>query len=111
MAIRKIQDLLQKENRNWHFQQLPHVLARYLDNEQDVQLAKLILKKENNWCEFARILDTGAMPIHLQLREINRSVKRIRKILSDIPVDFSAMANKRANKSSRDRALRRSQMA
>lgn len=94
-AVRKMQQLLQEENRCWHFQHLHFVLARYFDNEQDMKIAKLLVRQEKNWCEFARILDIGAMPIELQLKEIKRNVCRIEKTIEASGIDFSTMANKR----------------
>jgi hypothetical protein len=96
-AVRRIQKLLNEENRNWHFQQVHFVLARYFDNEQDMRLAKLLIRKSSNWCEYARILDTGALPIKLLLSEIKRNLNRVKRILENAPVDFSAMADKRVS--------------
>jgi len=94
-AVRNIQELLHREMRSWHFQHLDHVLAGMFDNEQDLKLSKLVLKQENNWCEFAKILDTGGLPIAMQLNEIARNVRRVRHTLENAGVDFAAMANRR----------------
>lgn len=96
-AERGIQLLLQKENRNWHFQHLDYILSRFFDNEQDIRLAKLILKNEVRPLEFAIILDIGALPISMQLKEIARNTRRITGKLLSVPIDFSAMANRRKN--------------
>ena len=94
-AERNIQKLLHQENRNWHFQHLDYILARYFDNELDIRLAKLVLKGEKSWLVFANLLDTGELPIAMQLKEISRNIARISQKLLKANIDFTAMANRR----------------
>lgn len=94
-AERGIQLLLHQENRNWHFQHLDYILSRYFDNEQEIRLAKMILKDEIRPLDFAMILDIGAFPIGVLLKEIARHTKRITGKLQNAQIDFSAMANRR----------------
>lgn len=94
-SIKQVQKLLHEENRSWHFQQLDFVLARYFDNETDIMMAKLILRNEYSWPEFARLLDVGGLRTGLMLSEIGRNIRRITDILQSAPVNFKGMANRR----------------
>jgi hypothetical protein len=101
-ALRRIQQLLEEENRCWHFQQLDFILARYFRTERDIRLARLLVKRpftttnRNDLGEFARILNTGELRIELQLREIYWHIARVQRVLSKIPVNFAAMAGRRS---------------
>jgi hypothetical protein len=91
-ASRHMQQLLHQQNRTWHFQQLDHQLARFIYNEQDLMMAKLIIRKKYDWCLFAQILDIGCLPIEELLREIERNVRRVRQLLALADVDFSVFS-------------------
>jgi hypothetical protein len=64
----------------------------HFDNEQDVQLAKLIIQNENNVSAFVNLLDIGSYRIGVQLLEIKRQRDRIKKRLDQLSFSVSKFA-------------------
>jgi hypothetical protein len=80
-ADRAMQNIFERENFNVQIKSIDHHLARYFDNELDIQLAKLTMKKEFSFAAFVLLLDIGSYRIAEQVAEISRHTERIRKTL------------------------------
>ena len=80
-ADRTMQEIFEREKYAVHPDSVDHHLARFFDNERDIQLAKLILSKANNYPAIVDLLDIGSYRIAEQLSEINRHTMRIQKVL------------------------------
>lgn len=80
-ADRSMQNIFGREKINIQIKSVDHHLARYFDNELDIQLAKLIMKKETSFSAFVILLDIGSYRIAAQVAEISRHTKRIKKTL------------------------------
>ena len=80
-ADRTMQEIFEREKYSVRPDSIDHQLARLFDNERDIQLAKLILKKENDVPAIVDLLDIGSYRIAEQLAEIQRHTQRIQKIL------------------------------
>jgi hypothetical protein len=91
---RTIQKIFEREKFQVHVNSIDHILARHLDNEQDVQLAKLILKNQSDTSAFVRLLDIGSYRIGQQLVEIRRHTDRIKKVLNILPLSFKVFRQK-----------------
>jgi hypothetical protein len=81
LADRTMQSIFEREKINVQIKSIDHHLARYFDNELDIQLAKLIMKKETDYSAFVRLLDIGNYRIAGQVAEISRHRERIKKTL------------------------------
>ena len=77
-----MQNIFEREKYNVQIKLIDHHLARYFDNECDMQLAKLILKNKTDVPAFVVLLDIGSYRIAEQLAEITRHTDRIKKILA-----------------------------
>ena len=80
-ADRSMQNIFGREKITVQIKSVDHHLARYFDNELDIQLAKLIIKKETNFSDFVILLDIGSYRIAEQVAEISRHTERIKKML------------------------------
>jgi hypothetical protein len=80
-ADRSMQNIFGREKMNVQIKSADHHLARYFDNELDIQLAKLIMKKETSFSAFVILLDIGSYRIAEQVAEISRHTERIKKTL------------------------------
>jgi hypothetical protein len=80
-ADRSMQNIFSRENINVQIKSADHHLARYFDNELDIQLAKLIMKKDTDFSAFVLLLDIGSYRIAEQVAEISRHTLRIKKTL------------------------------
>jgi hypothetical protein len=80
-ADRFMQNIFQREKINVQIKSIEHHLARYFDNELDIQLAKLVMKKDNVFSAFVNLLDIGSYRIAEQVAEISRHSERIKKTL------------------------------
>ena len=80
-ADRAMQNIFARENFNVQIKSIDHHLARYFDNELDIQLAKLVMEKEFNFAAFVLLLDIGSYRIAEQVAEITRQTERISKTL------------------------------
>lgn len=78
---RTMQEIFEREKYSVRPDSIDRHLARFFDNERDVQLAKLILNKVNDVPAFIVLLDLGSYRIAEQLSEIKRHTLRIRKII------------------------------
>jgi predicted RNA binding protein YcfA (HicA-like mRNA interferase family) len=76
-ADRIIQKILSRENYVLHPPQLNHLLTLHFDNEQDIQLARLLLRNEGSLLAYAHLLNAGGYPMHQLLSEVNRQKERI----------------------------------
>ena len=83
-ADRAMQNIFEREKYNVQIKLIDHHLARYFDNELDMQLAKLILKNKIDVHAIVVLLDIGSYRIAEQLAEITRHTDRIKKILGTI---------------------------
>ena len=83
-ADRVMQDIFEREKYNIQIKLIDHHLARYFDNERDIQLAKLILKNKTDVSAFVALLDIGSCRIAEQIAEITRHSDRIKKILGPV---------------------------
>jgi hypothetical protein len=81
LADRSMQSIFEREKMKIQIRSIDHHLARYFDNELDIQLAKLIMKKEMDYSAFVRLLDIGSYRIAGQVAEISRHTERIKKTL------------------------------
>lgn len=90
-----IQNIFAREKYRIRTNSIDHILARYLDNDQDLQLAKLILKNEKNMAVYVALLDIGSYRINEQFFEIKRHTDRIKKTLGMIPYSLEAAKPKR----------------
>jgi hypothetical protein len=82
-ADRTMQNIFEREKINVQIKSVDHHLARYFDNERDVQTAKLILNNKAEVPAFVLLLDIGSYRIDDQLSEITRHIDRIKKILDE----------------------------
>lgn len=89
---RTMQNIFEREKYTIPANSLDHILAKYFDDEQDVQLAKLILQDENELSVYVNLLDIGSYRIGQQLFEIGRQRNRIKKILDQVQFSFSNFA-------------------
>ena len=80
-ADRTMQDIFEREKSNVRITSIDHQLARYFDNERDIQIAKLIINNKAEVPAFVLLLDIGSYRIGDQLAEITRHIERIKKIL------------------------------
>ena len=80
-ADRFMQMILERENIPFHTTSLDRFLARLLDNDRDILLARLVLARENDFSAFVRLLNIGSYRIEHQLSEIQRHRDRITKII------------------------------
>lgn len=80
-ADRTMQNIFEREKLNVPIKSVDHHLARYFDNERDVQIAKLIINNKAEVPAFVLLLDIGSFRIAEQLAEITRHIGRIKKIL------------------------------
>jgi hypothetical protein len=80
-ADRSMQNIFEREKFNVQIKSIDHHLARYFDNELDIQLAKLIMKKQTDFSAFVILLDIGSYRIADQVTEISRHTGRIQKTL------------------------------
>ena len=80
---RVMQKIFEREKFSVQTKSLDHYLARYFDNERDMQLAKLILQNEKDIPAFVLLLDIGSYRIAEQLAEITRHTCRIKKTLEE----------------------------
>ena len=80
-ADRTMQEIFERENFSVLPSSIDHHLARFFDNERDIQLAKLVLKKGVDVPAFVELLDIGSYRIAEQLAEIKRQSLRVQKIL------------------------------
>lgn len=78
---RCMQEIFRRENLNFQITSIDHHLARVFDNELDMQLAKLIMKKNAEFSAFVILLDIGSYRIAEQVAEISRHTERIKKTL------------------------------
>ena len=76
-----MQSIFERENYNIQTKNIDRHLARYFDNERDVQLAKIILNNKSDVPAFVYLLDIGSYRIAQQLAEIRRHTERIMKTL------------------------------
>lgn len=83
-ADKSLQMIFERENYEIHITGADHVLARYFDCEKDIQLAKLIMKNDNDMARYVNILGIGHMRISQQQSEIQRYKGRIKKTLDTI---------------------------
>ena len=81
LADRAMQDIFAREKVNVQIKSIDHHLARYFDNETDIQLAKLIMKKEKDFSAYVILLDIGSYRIAEQVAEVSRHTERIKKTL------------------------------
>ncbi|MBL7698749.1 MAG: hypothetical protein JNK79_11340 [Chitinophagaceae bacterium] len=104
-ADRAMQEIFEREKYSVRSASIDHQLARLFDNERDFQLAKLILKNENDVPAFVDLLDIGSYRIAEQLSEIKRHTQRIQKILdSNITAEVPKVKKHRAK--TRNTAIR-----
>ena len=82
-ADRVMQKIFERENYSVQIKSPDHYLARYFDNERDIELAKLILQNETDIPAFVLLLDIGSYRIAEQLAEITRHTCRIKKTLEE----------------------------
>jgi hypothetical protein len=80
-ADRVMQNIFEREKFNVQIKSIDHHLARYFDNERDIQLAKLAMKKDGNFAALVLLLDIGSYRIAEQVAEISRQTDRIMKTL------------------------------
>lgn len=80
-ADRTMQEIFEREKYAVRPDSIDHHLARLFDNERDIQLAKLILSKMNEFPAVVDLLDIGSYRIGEQLSEIKRHTLRIQKVL------------------------------
>lgn len=80
-ADRTMQEIFEREKYSVLPSSLDHYLARLFDNELDIQLATLVLKKPLDVPAFVELLDIGSYRIAEQLSEIKRHSQRIQKVL------------------------------
>jgi hypothetical protein len=79
---RTMQLIFEREKCHVHHKSIDQYLARHFDNERDVELARLLLKNNNDHSAFVNVLDIGSYRIAQQLVEISRHSGRIKKILN-----------------------------
>jgi hypothetical protein len=80
-ADRTMQNIFEREKLNVPIKSIDHLLARYFDNELDIQLAKLIMKREFDFAAYVFLLDIGSYRIAEQIAEILRHTERVKKTL------------------------------
>jgi hypothetical protein len=80
-ADRCMQTIFGREKINIQIKSVDRHLARFFDNELDVQLAKMIIKKNADFSDYVILLDIGSYRIAEQVAEISRHTDRIRKTL------------------------------
>ena len=80
-ADRYMQNIFGREKINVQIKSIDHHLARYFDNELDIQLAKMVMKKNTDFPAFVLLLDIGSYRIAEQVAEISRHTDRIKKTL------------------------------
>ena len=80
-ADRNIQRIFEKEKHPVRINSRERILAKYFDNERDVELAKLLLKNKKDVCAYISILNTGGYRIGHLLYELNRHRDRISNLL------------------------------
>jgi hypothetical protein len=82
---RMMQQIFERENYHIQISGIDHILAKYFDNELDIQFAKLMLKNENDTAVFVGLLNIGNCRIAQQLSEVQRKKDRVKKILDIMP--------------------------
>lgn len=82
-ADRIMQKIFEREKYSVQTMSIDHYLARFFDNERDVQLAKLILQNKTEVPALVLLLDIGSYRIGEQLSEITRHIGRIKKTLEE----------------------------
>ena len=80
-ADRAVQRIFERERIQPRVNSIDHFLALHFENEQDVQLARLMMKGRDNLPALVQLLDIGSYRIEHQLTEIRRHTTRIRKKL------------------------------
>lgn len=80
-ADRAMQQIFERENFQVRLSSVDRLLAKYLDNERDFQLAKLMLNRNSRFFSFVTLLDIGGFRIGEQLSEVKRHKTRISKLL------------------------------
>lgn len=78
---RNIQQIFAKEQHPVHITSRERVLAKYFDNERDVEFAKLLMKNKKDLCCFISLLNAGGYRIGHLLYELNRHRERIARVL------------------------------
>lgn len=78
---RTMQEIFEREKYAVRPESIDHHLARLFDNDRDIQLAKLILNKMNDFPAVVDLLDIGSYRIGHQLSEIKRHTQRVQKVL------------------------------
>jgi hypothetical protein len=82
---RMMQQIFERENYHIQINAIDHILAKYFDNELDIQCAKLMLRNENETAAFVGLLNIGDYRIAQQLSEVQRQKDRVKKILDVMP--------------------------
>lgn len=82
---RMMQQIFERENYQIQINSIDHLLAKYFDNELDLQFAKIMLKNENETAAFVGLLNIGSYRIAQQFSEIQRQKDRLKKVLDVIP--------------------------
>lgn len=88
---RAMQNILAREKYSIPANDINHVLSLHFDNEQDVQLAKLVIQNENDLSAFVHLLDLGSYRIGLQISEIRRQRDRIKKRLDQLSLSLTTI--------------------
>lgn len=96
-ADRVMQEIFEREKYSIVSKSIDHYLARYFDNERDIQLAKFVLSKETDVPAYVKLLDIGSYRIAEQLSEIKRHTVRIQKVL-DAHLNVPAKSRKQKAK-------------
>lgn len=96
---RNLQLIFEKERYPFHIHRIDHLLAPYIDNERDLQIAKLLLKNEHQLSAYLPFTNPGILRFHQLKSEILHLKSRVREMLSAIPgLKPSRIANARIAK-------------
>jgi hypothetical protein len=103
-ADKHMQRILEREKHQLLLNSADRVLNRYFDNDLDIQLAKMILKNEQDFAAYISLLGIGSYRIAHQQTEIKRLTERVRKTLEQSNL-FEKLAKGRKNSIGRSKSV------
>ena len=84
-ADRNLQEMLRERQQSIHISGVAHVLACYVDNERDYQVAKLLLKNDHDLSSYILFIDTSVLRFNQIKSDVQRLKQRVQNIISQIP--------------------------
>jgi hypothetical protein len=83
-ARKQLQEIFNREGYTLHIFSTDHLLACHLDNQHDVEIAKLLLKGEKELMRYIHYVDTSNIRFKQIKSEIERNKHRIQQVLDEL---------------------------